>query len=186
MQNKKAIYFTVLILIAGILYTVYLSAKDGKKPVPVVTSFETCASAGYPVMESFPRQCKTPDGRTYAEEIKVNPIYTNSSSDLIVVDLPFPGAVTGKEFTVKGKARGTWFFEASFPIMIVDKNGAVLGTYVAKAQSDWMTTDFVPFSVDVKVPQSYMGPAALVLKKDNPSGDPSKDASLSFPITIEY
>ncbi|MFM2414968.1 MAG: hypothetical protein RI911_661, partial [Candidatus Parcubacteria bacterium] len=28
------------------------------------------------------------------------------------------------------------------------------------------------------------GPATLILKKDNPSGEPQNDASLSIPITV--
>ncbi len=35
---------------------------------PTVSSFEDCAAAGYPVMESYPRQCRTPDGRNFTEE----------------------------------------------------------------------------------------------------------------------
>lgn len=34
-----------------------------------ITSFEDCAAAGYPVMESYPEQCRTPDGVTYVREI---------------------------------------------------------------------------------------------------------------------
>lgn len=117
---------------------------------------------------------------------KVGMTYDRASADLIRVDLPFPGAVTGKEFKVVGEARGTWFFEASFPIEVVDKNGATLVTGIAQAQSDWMTTDFVPFSADIVVPSTYIGPATIVLHKDNPSGDPATDASASFLITIEY
>lgn len=37
--------------------------------IPDVTSFDECVQAGYPVMESFPRQCKTPDGRNFVEQI---------------------------------------------------------------------------------------------------------------------
>lgn len=112
--------------------------------------------------------------------------YENSSADLIQIELPFPGAVTGKSFTVTGKARGTWFFEASFPVLVLDKDGKELAAVPAQAQSDWMTTEFVPFKSDIKVPDSYIGPATLVLKKDNPSGLPEHDASISFPFTIEY
>lgn len=35
-----------------------------------IRSFEECAAAGNPVMESYPRQCRTPDGRTFTEEIQ--------------------------------------------------------------------------------------------------------------------
>ncbi|OHA87762.1 MAG: hypothetical protein A3A96_00755 [Candidatus Zambryskibacteria bacterium RIFCSPLOWO2_01_FULL_39_39] len=119
--------------------------------------------------------------------------YTNSSDNLIKVELPFPGAVVGKEFSVIGEARGTWFFEASFPIEVVDKNGKVIATAIAQAQPDpetneinWMTENFVPFKADIKVPQNYIGEATLVLKKDNPSGLPEHDASISFQINVEY
>lgn len=112
--------------------------------------------------------------------------YKNATSDLIVVELPFPDAVVGKEFSAIGRARGYWFFEASFPIQVVDKNGNVLATAIAQAQDDWMTENFVPFKADIKIPESYIGPATLILKKDNPSGLPENDASISFPINIEY
>lgn len=112
--------------------------------------------------------------------------YQNSNNDLIVVELPFPGAVTGKEFSVIGKARGFWFFEASFPIQVLDKYGKVLAQGIAQAQGEWMTEDFVPFKADIKIPESYIGTATLILHKDNPSGLPENDASISFPIVIEY
>jgi hypothetical protein len=111
--------------------------------------------------------------------------YDNTSADYIVVDLPFPGAVTGKEFKVTGKARG-FYFEASFPVEVLDKDGKQIFIAPAQAQGDWMVDAFVPFSIDVKVPESYIGPATLVLHKDNPSGEPAYDASISFPFTIEY
>ena len=34
-----------------------------------ITSFEECAAAGYPVMENYPRQCRTDDQQTFVEEI---------------------------------------------------------------------------------------------------------------------
>ncbi len=121
-----------------------------------------------------------------APKTKEKITYNNASTDLISVELPFPGAVTGKEFSVIGKARGQWFFEASFPIELRDANGKLLFTAIAQADGDWMTTDFVPFKAEVKAPMSYIGPATLILIKDNASGLPEHDASISFPIKVEY
>ena len=125
-------------------------------------------------------------------EVPQDITYTNATSDLIVVELPFPGAVTDKEFSVIGKARGYWFFEASFPIEVLDKDGKSLAIGIAQAQPDpvtgeinWMTENFVPFKADIKVPTVYIGPATLVLKKDNPSGLPENDASISIPVNFE-
>lgn len=112
--------------------------------------------------------------------------YDRASADVVRVTLPMPGAVTGKEFKVIGEARGVWFFEASFPITVLDTSGAIVAASIAQAQSNWMSENFVPFSADIVIPATYSGPATIVLKKDNPSGDPVYDASASFPITIEY
>lgn len=117
------------------------------------------------------------------------PSYFQSTPNDIVVTLPFPGAVTGKEFSVRGKARGYWFFEASFPVVVYDDKGNELGLGLANpepAGTDWMTTEFVNFKADLVVPPTYTGPAVLVLKKDNASGLPEHDATVSFPFTIEY
>lgn len=105
---------------------------------------------------------------------------------MIKVETPRPGTLAGKTFTIKGEARGQWYFEASSPIEVRDKTGKVLATVVAQAQGEWMTTSFVPFTASATVPENYIGPATIVLKKDNPSGLPQHDASASYPVTIEY
>lgn len=181
----RAIGFIVILFVVVAGYFIYTFFANPSPSRPI-SSFSDCEKAGYPVMESFPRQCRTPDGLIFAEELPGKITYTNASADLIVVDLPFPEAVVGKEFRVSGKARGTWFFEASFPIEVIDQNGKNLATGIAQAEDEWMTENFVPFKADIKVPETYIGRATLVLKKDNPSGLPENDASASFPITIEY
>ena len=112
--------------------------------------------------------------------------YSNASSDTITVDAPHAGAVVGKSFSVTGHARGLWFFEASFPVVVLDQDGNVLASAPATTTAEWMTNDLIPFTADLMVPESYVGPATLELKKDNPSGDPRNDASLSYPITVQY
>ncbi len=112
--------------------------------------------------------------------------YNNTTADRIQVDLPFPGAVTGKEFKVIGKARG-FMFEASFPVEVLDKDGNRLFIGPAHATvEDWMVDALIPFEIDVKIPESYIGKATLILHKDNPSDRRDLDASVSFPFTIEY
>ena len=110
-------------------------------------------------------------------------VYTNASTDDIVLNSPTPGITVGHSFSVTGQARGTWYFEASFPIEVTKPDGSVLVQTHGSAQGDWMTPDFVPFSASVDV-GSYRGLATLTLKRDNPSGMPSYDASISLPITI--
>lgn len=128
----------------------------------------------------------TPTPNEVPTQVKSDFTYTNASADMVQVELPFPGAVTGKVFSVIGKARGQWFFEASFPVVVLDKDGNQLAAVPAQAEGEWMTNDFVAFKADITVPEAYIGPATLVLKKDNPSGEAERDASVSFPFTIEY
>jgi hypothetical protein len=184
-MNKKLIYILIVIILIGIVFWLAFFRNQSTLVVNVA-SFEECVKAGYPVMESHPRQCRTPDGRTYAEELPTPPItYNNTSKEFITVETPTPGAVTGKEFKIIGKARG-FMFEASFPIEVLDKNGNKILETHAEAKSDWMVDTLVPFEADIKLPDSYIGAATLVLHKDNPSGLPEHDASISFPITVEY
>lgn len=127
-------------------------------------------------------------GATVTEVTTVTSPYTyrNASSDLIMAEDPEAGTVVGKAFSVSGSARGYWYFEASFPVEVLDRSGNVIATAVAEAQSDWMTEEWVPFMADLKVPDSYIGPATIILRKDNPSGLPEHEASLSYPVVIEY
>ena len=102
----------------------------------------------------------------------------------VVVTAPVSGATVGKTFAVTGEAPGNWYFEASFPIEVRDAGNNKIGQGIAQAQSDWMTTAQVPFVAAVSV-GTYSGPATLVLMRDNPSGLPQNDDSLSIPILIQ-
>ena len=193
MKTNRTLILIVLLAVVVIGSALYLLMRPQVAVTPTVDvlSFETCVEAGYPVTEGTPRQCVTPDGRTYAKEPTLEDLakkitYKNSTANDIVVTNPTAGSVTAKTFTVTGKARGPWYFEASFPVRVLDGKGNVLATGVAQAQGDWMTTEFVPFTVSITVPNAYTGSATLVLQKDNPSGLPEKDASISFPFTIQY
>ena len=105
-------------------------------------------------------------------------------SEKVKVSSPLPSGTVSKTFTVVGQARGTWYFEASFPVQVRDSQNNLVGSGLAQAQSDWMTENFVPFTVLVTV-NAYSGPATLVLIKDNPSGLPENEDSVEFPIAIQ-
>ena len=176
-------------ILGGIVILFLALAEKSKAPSPsiVIASFKDCALAGYLIMESYPRQCKAPNGKIYTEELATPSItYDHASSDLIVVDTPTPGAVTGKKFSIVGKARGTWYFEASFPVFIKDTKGKTLAVGHGQALTDWMTTEFVNFRADIVIPETFTGKAFIVLAKDNPSALPENEASVTIPITIEY
>jgi Immunoglobulin-like domain of bacterial spore germination len=117
-----------------------------------------------------------------------NPILTQNQidkTDLIRVDTPLPNQIVSSPLVIKGEARGSWFFEATFPVILTNWDGLIIAQGVARAKGDWTTTDFVPFeatltfTVDKK---AYSNKGALTLKKDNPSGLPQNDNSIEIPV----
>jgi len=146
-----------------------------------ITTFEECA-AKYAVMESYPEQCLTPDGTHFTRDIG-NEL---EKSDFIRVSFPRPGETVISPLVIKGEARGYWFFEASFPVVLVDEKGNEIASGPAQADGDWMTEDFVPFTATLTfagVPERFNG--KLFLKKDNPSGLPENDDALVIPLVVE-
>ncbi len=112
------------------------------------------------------------------------PEHTPQPHDNIRVRQPVSGASVSGSFPVLGEARGTWFFEASFPIRLLDSSGVEVATAIATAEGQWMTTEFVPFSATMDIPHGLEGQATLVFEKDNPSGLPEHDDELRIPIDI--
>lgn len=103
----------------------------------------------------------------------------------VKVSSPAAASTVGNTFEVSGEAPGNWYFEASFPIQVRDKEGNKIAQAIAQAQGDWMTTEQVPFKTTVTLDSFYAGPATLVLIKDNPSGLPEHDDALEIPIVIQ-
>ncbi len=85
-------------------------------------------------------------------------------------------------FTLRGDARGSWYFEGSFPVELRDADGSVIAMGVARAEGEWMTTNYVPFSTTLIFAPPSTATGTIVLKKDNPSGEPQNDASLEIPV----
>ncbi|MFH1457323.1 MAG: Gmad2 immunoglobulin-like domain-containing protein [Patescibacteria group bacterium] len=105
--------------------------------------------------------------------------------NLIMLYSPEQNEIITSPLLITGKARGNWFFEASFPIVLVDWDGRIIATAIAEAQSDWMTEDFVEFKAELNFNNpdiSVSNRGALILKKDNPSGLPENDDALEIPI----
>ncbi len=103
--------------------------------------------------------------------------------NLISVDAPAKNAVVSSPLTITGTARGTWYFEASAPVELRDTSGKVIAQGHVDAQGDWMTEDFVPFKVTLTFAKQPAGSTGtLVLKNDNPSGDPARQKELDIPV----
>jgi hypothetical protein len=122
----------------------------------------------------------------FSQPITVQQVQTvpASKDDLITVSSPLPGATITSPLIITGRARGTWYFEASFPVILKDAAGNILAQTPAQAQGDWMTADYVPFAATLQFTAPAGGQGTLILKKDNPSGQPENDDELSIPVTF--
>ena len=109
------------------------------------------------------------------------------ADDMVVVDNPAPGSKITSPLKVTGRARGNWYFEASFPVELTDMNGQKLALVPAQAQTDWMTTDWVPFEVTLSFSTTATTTATgtLTLHKDNPSGEAQYDDSRSMTVRLK-
>ncbi len=105
------------------------------------------------------------------------------NADVIVI-YPLKNQIISSPLSIEGRARGTWFFEASFPIKLLDKNGNQVAVTIAQAQSDWMTEDFVPFKAKLSWNSPTEISGVLVFEKDNPSDLPENAGEFKLPIVI--
>lgn len=177
----KSTYLTTAILIlTGFSVWWYFGKKEVLAPSPI-TTFEECVAGGNPIAESYPRQCRF-GSQTFTENIGNELDITN----LIRVSTPRPNQVISSPLTIEGEARGFWFFEGSFPIVLTDWDGLIIAEGIATAKGEWMTEGFVPFTatLEFKNPK-YKNNGTLILRRDNPSGLSENDKALEIPIIYE-
>lgn len=171
------ILLTIIILAAGVF--VYFNYKTPTREGSSISTFEECQNAGYPVQESYPPRCVTDDGQVFTQEIG-NEL---EKTDIIQIEAPRPNQEIKSPLRVAGQARGTWYFEATFPIKLVDKSGNIIAQSYAQAQGEWMTEDFVPFEGKL-IFTTAEKEGILIVEKSNPSGLPENADQLKIPVTF--
>lgn len=114
-------------------------------------------------------------------------INVTGKENLIIVDYPKPNQTIKSPLVITGKARGNWFFEASFPVTLTNWDGLIIAQGIAQAKGEWMTENFVPFSATLNFTMDENSPSNkgfLILKKDNPSGLPEYDDHLEIQVIL--
>lgn len=133
-----------------------------------------------------------PDGVNYVGRTEVNCEFAECPeivglADKLVIELPVLDEAISSPVLVTGRARGTWFFEGSFPVEVYDSANKLIGSasvsFSPKSEQDtWMTEEFVDFSGEVKFTQPKVSEGYILFKKDNPSGNPALDESFKLPV----
>lgn len=107
---------------------------------------------------------------------------TASPTSDIRVTAPARNALVTSPLRVTGSARGSWYFEAVFPVKLLDANGREIARTQAQAQGNWMTSNFVPFVATLQFVKPATSTGTLILENDNPSGLPANAKSISIPV----
>lgn len=108
------------VILAGIGYVVY-----GRTTAPAITSFDECAAAGYPIMESYPAQCAA-NGQTFVQNVTTTTGTTkglSSESGNVRVFAPTHGGAIGLPLMIAGEAR---VFENTVEWRLRDADGSEL------------------------------------------------------------
>lgn len=63
-QRNKWILIGIVAVVIGLGMWWYTSSKSNS-----INSFQACVDAGYPVRDSYPQQCATPDGRNFTQPV---------------------------------------------------------------------------------------------------------------------
>ncbi len=167
---KKIYLIIILFLLSGVLIYLNLSnlIKLKNKKFFCPQDVKLCSDGSY--VSRIPPNC----------EFKMCP-----KEDLIVVENPRAQEEISSPLFISGKARGYWFFEASFPIELVDENNNLIAQTIAQAKGEWMTEDFVPFEATLNFVNPKTNKGFLIFRKDNPSGLKENDDELRVPIIFK-
>lgn len=104
----------------------------------------------------------------------------------IILSEPQPLATVNSPMTITGEARGSWYFEATFPVVLTNWDGLIIAEGYATADGDWMTEEFVPFSATLEFETPDYGERGfLILQKANPSDLPEHDDALEIEIRFQ-
>lgn len=180
-----------------ILAAVFWYMKNDTSFLDIAT-YEECAAAGYLSGITTSDLCSTPDGRTFSRLISSpDPTATstdeNSGTDSNSIGgrgyedrIRITSVSAGQEITsplvIEGQARGSWYFEASFPVRLLDGNGQNIAQMPVQALGEWMTSEFVPFRAILTFARPSTATGTLILHNDNPSGLPENDRFISIPV----
>lgn len=111
--------------------------------------------------------------------------FTLPHADLIKVSTPKQNSLITSPLSVEGEARGQWYFEATFPVKLLDEDGSVLVEHYATAEGEWMTENFVPFKATLNFPTPKGNTGTLIISNSNASGLPEYDKSIEIPVRFK-
>lgn len=167
MKLKLGILLTILLLL--VVLFIYNSQRAKQNTFPQS-----------PSQTNTPTQTSTP---TVAPEAQNQ----NPAHPLLILKYPQENQTTTSPMKIVGEARGQWFFEATFPVVLTNWDGLIIAEGFATAQGNWMTEEFVPFTAELSFTPdiTVSNRGSLILQKSNPSGLPENDDAYEITVFFE-
>jgi hypothetical protein len=128
------------------------------------------------------QEARSPATDTASADSTIRRVRPAAKAGLIELHHPFPNDRISSPLVVQGIARGQWYFEASFPVYLVNASGDTIARVPAQAEGEWMTPNFVPFKATLEFTPPAGDSGTLILEKSNASGLPEHDDELRVPI----
>lgn len=109
----------------------------------------------------------------------------NDAKNIIIIDSPKPYQKVQIPIFIKGKARGSFFFEATFPIRIEDENGNLITSGYVITKENWMSEDFVTFETYFDFDKGDLKRGFIIFEKANPSALKENKFEIKIPVYFE-
>jgi len=170
-RSKLSIFFGIIIAVVALLFTLFvISFNFGQK------TYDNQVNQAIKETQDKAKAVKN-------QPINSEPVV--NVGDSIKVSNIQPNEKVANPIKIVGQAKGTWFFEGSFPIKLISETGEELASTTAKAQGDWMTDTMVDFKASLKYSKTTSTKAILIFEKDNPSGLPQNEAAFALPVDLK-
>ncbi len=115
----------------------------------------------------------------------------------LIIHQPKEGERISSPLEIKGEARGTWFFEANFTVILTDWDGKIIAEGIAQmdeSEETWMTEELVSFTSTLEFENPVFEDASvdhfsrrgtLIFQKANPSGLVENDEAYEITVNFE-
>jgi len=129
----------------------------------------------------FQTKHQTPDTNTNNQITTTTPA-TSTTTPSPEVTTPAPNSVVGTPLEIAGQLPGSWFFEATARVDVLDGNRQTMATGYVQAEGDWMTASPVPFYGILSFTPPTTATGFVILKNDNPSGLLENELRYEIPV----
>src|SRR3989338_5772638 len=86
------------------------------------------------------KQEEVPELEESTEEIQTT--YGSEKGVELIVTSPVKDSVISSPLVIAGEAPGFWYFEATFPLVLVNWDGFIIAEGYATAPGEWMTQEY--------------------------------------------